>query len=264
LKRKRERFKRTNISDIFLRKKTLFQKEQMGSVDTVTMKESKEKLLDIHNEELYRLQECCVCLSQPPNCVSMPCRHMCLCLECAMIFLQSCVTYNQCPLCSQKCTVWDMDHGKELDPLVLFPSRQKWQSFKKELFYFLVGVLIGLFMVCLIHFSFGPPVFHRKNNNHNNDYDNNTNNTHQDFVKKQTLSEKQFEWAKTTTTTATATNWVEKQQQKQHVHTHHSNTNNSNINTFVKTESTETRNFLRLVKYKREREKTASLKKIKL
>ncbi|CAO2179935.1 unnamed protein product [Urochloa humidicola] len=53
---------------------------------------------DENNDEDESGKECVICLSEPRDTTVLPCRHMCLCRECAQLLrLQS----NKCPICRQ-------------------------------------------------------------------------------------------------------------------------------------------------------------------
>ncbi|CAL4976256.1 unnamed protein product [Urochloa decumbens] len=53
---------------------------------------------DENNHEDESGKECVICLSEPRDTTVLPCRHMCLCRECAQLLkLQS----NKCPICRQ-------------------------------------------------------------------------------------------------------------------------------------------------------------------
>lgn len=43
-------------------------------------------------------KECVICMSEPPDTAVMPCRHMCMCDECASTFKSQ---MNRCPICRQ-------------------------------------------------------------------------------------------------------------------------------------------------------------------
>jgi len=44
----------------------------------------------------YSTQECVICMSSPRNTVVLPCRHLCLCLECSHALQEQ---TNRCPIC---------------------------------------------------------------------------------------------------------------------------------------------------------------------
>ncbi|RLN21700.1 putative E3 ubiquitin-protein ligase LUL2 isoform X1 [Panicum miliaceum] len=76
---------------------------------------------DENNHEDESGKECVICLSEPRDTTVLPCRHMCLCRECAQLLrLQS----NKCPICRQpvgglleiKVDTESGGHQKELRP----------------------------------------------------------------------------------------------------------------------------------------------------
>lgn len=66
-------------------------------------------------------EECVICLSAPRNSVVIPCRHLCLCNECAeTLRYQS----NKCPICRGRilfCNPAFVDYNFELDYDLLIP-----------------------------------------------------------------------------------------------------------------------------------------------
>ena len=55
--------------------------------------------------------DCVVCLSDPRDTAILPCRHMCVCKECAEELRKS---SNKCPICRGPVTAFlQIEHGEE-------------------------------------------------------------------------------------------------------------------------------------------------------
>jgi len=57
-----------------------------------------DRFMSLH--EIYGMENssCVVCLTNPKDTALIPCRHMCLCLECAQEFKKN---YSSCPICRE-------------------------------------------------------------------------------------------------------------------------------------------------------------------
>jgi hypothetical protein len=75
-----------------------------GDADTATLNENDTNAAAVlssaeDNEDDESKGECVVCLASPRDTLALPCRHLCLCLDCARTLrTQS----NRCPMCRQR------------------------------------------------------------------------------------------------------------------------------------------------------------------
>ena len=64
------------------------------------VEESDEEFEVINAEQIFKSEECVICLTNPPNVLFCNCGHLCICEECDKV-----KSLNTCPVCKTETTI---------------------------------------------------------------------------------------------------------------------------------------------------------------
>ena len=78
------------------------EEELEEELEELELEEEKEKVEPkiINAEQIFKYDECTICLSNPPNVLFCNCGHLCICLEC-----DKTKSLNTCPVCKTETTI---------------------------------------------------------------------------------------------------------------------------------------------------------------
>ena len=66
----------------------------------VSFLEKNNQIKKINNKKTYKIKECVICLTNPPNVLFCDCGHICLCEKCSEM-----KRFDKCPICKTKKTI---------------------------------------------------------------------------------------------------------------------------------------------------------------